>query len=316
MDKNGMTPYIYTFACHEDEQELCRLELSCLLGEAPGTRHVESRWTVEPKRSPFLHERLEIWAEAGSLAELERNISGFEAGAGTFKLLYLEADETETYERKRAIERRLGAVISGRAEMRKPDRLFGVAFAGGRWVFGGVSLGEAVWLKHNSKPRQYSTALSTRVARAVVNIAVPRPEGVRLLDPCCGIGTVLIEALSMGIDASGCDINPLAVRGARENLRFFGIPEPAAAAAVKLQDMRRLAESYDALVLDLPYNLCSVVTAGELGEMLRSAKQLAKRAVILSTEDIGADVLEAGFSVLAECGIYKGRFVRRLLLCE
>ncbi|GAA3334615.1 hypothetical protein GCM10020331_103270 [Ectobacillus funiculus] len=71
------------------------------------------------------------------------------------------------------------------------------------------------------KPHSYSTSLSTRVARAVANIAVPDPTGIKAIDPCCGIGTVLVEALSMGINIVGSDINPLVLPGARENIAHF-----------------------------------------------------------------------------------------------
>ncbi|WP_223068136.1 TRM11 family SAM-dependent methyltransferase [Paenibacillus caui] len=311
MPEARQTSYIYTYACHEDERELCRLELSSLLMHEPGVRHIGSSIGIDPRRSPFLHERLTVMFEAESLKELANSVRSLDLGGATFKLLYMDADTAETYEQKRTIERRIGAAIVGKAEMKRPDRLLGIAFAGGRWVLGDCVRSEAVWLQHGDKPRQYSTALSTRVARAVVNIAAPHPEGKRLIDPCCGIGTVLVEALSMGMDISGYDINPLAVRGARENLRHFGMPD-----VVKLGDMRLLEGSYDALILDLPYNLCSVMTDGEQLDMLRSARRLASRAVILTTEEISRAVMEAGFIIAEQCRIYKGRFVRQLLVCQ
>src|SRR5699024_12707447 len=60
------------------------------------------------------------------------------------------------------------------------------------------------------------------MARAIANIAVPYPNGVTAIDPCCGIGNVLVEALSMEIDIVGRDINPLVTRGSRENIAYFG----------------------------------------------------------------------------------------------
>lgn len=83
----------------------------------------------------------------------------------------------------------------------------------GRWIFGDYVEGESVWFRHQQKPNHYSTALSTRVARAVVNIAIPDPNGVKVIDPCCGIGTVLVESLSMGIDIVGSDNNPVILAG-------------------------------------------------------------------------------------------------------
>ena len=195
MNDQSEANYIYTYACHEDERELCRLELHSLLGNEPSTRHVISSRCIEPSRSPFIHERLTVLIEGSTLEELEERTKGLHMGNDSFKLRFLDADYKESYEGKRQIERQIGAVIIGQVDMKQPKRLLGITYAGGRWVLGDCKQSEAVWLQHGQKPRQYSTALSTRVARATANIALPEPEGRRLIDPCCGIGTVLIEAL-------------------------------------------------------------------------------------------------------------------------
>ncbi|AWB43649.1 RNA methyltransferase [Paenibacillus sp. CAA11] len=310
MNKINQGTFIYTYACHEDELELCELELGILLNASPCGRYVESSAKVDPSRSPFVHERIAVQLEAPSLAELAVKAEGLELGGQTFKLLCVDADNPLPYEEKRANERLVGQSIRGRAQMKRPDRLLGLAYAGGRWVLGECQQSEPVWLRHNDKPRHYSTALSTRVARAAVNIAVPRPEGIRLVDPCCGIGTVLIEALSMDIDAEGYDLNPLAVRGARENLQHLGMPD-----IVRVGDIRQLQGRYDALILDLPYNLCSVLTKDEQLELLHSAYRLAERVVIISAEPADEAIREAGLQIQQRCSICKGRFVRQLLLC-
>jgi tRNA G10 N-methylase Trm11 len=169
---------------------------------------------------------------------------------------------------------------------------------------------EAVWLRHNDKPQHYSTALSTRVARAVANIAVPNPLGIRAIDPCCGIGTVLIEALSMEMDMVGNDLNPLAVKGARINLAYFGLPNK-----VSLGDIRTIQGKYDVLILDLPYNLCSVLPSEEQLEMLMAARRLAARAVVVSTEIIDSALEQAGFVIQDRCVVKKGSFTRQVMVC-
>uniref|UniRef100_UPI0034A058B5 TRM11 family methyltransferase n=1 Tax=Saccharibacillus sp. CPCC 101409 TaxID=3058041 RepID=UPI0034A058B5 len=302
--------YLYAFACHEDERPLCEMELRALLGGTPGTRYALSGREIDVSRSPFVRERLKIEASSASLEEIAEAASRFELGEATFKVRYIEADGEVDYARRREIERAVGGRFRGRAEMKRPDRRYGVAFAGGAWVLGEYAESEPVWLRHNEKPRQYSTALGTRTARAVANIAVPRPEGVRAVDPCCGIGTVLIEALSMGIDMEGFDLNPLAAIGARENLAHFGLP-----GSVRVADMRKLEGRYDALVLDLPYNLCSVLSAEERLDMLRSARRLADRCVIVATQEIRAEIEAAGFAVQDSCIARKGAFARHILLC-
>lgn len=303
--------YIYTYACHEDEVELCDLELHSLLGHSPQTRYIKSDIAIAPNRSPFIHYRIATQYEASTLEQLERIVQSIELEDQTFKLICIAAEQLFTYEEKRLLERRIGMNIKGTAHMKQPQILLGLTFADQRWIVGECIASEPIWLHHNDKPRHYSTALSTRVARAVANIAVPQPQGMTMIDPCCGIGTVLIEALSMGIQIVGYDLNPLAVQGARENLIHYEMPD-----IVKIADMRALEGRYDALVLDLPYNLCSVLSQQTRLEMLASAKRLGERILILATEPIQESIAEVGLQILEVCHIRKGKFVRYLFICQ
>lgn len=309
MRPNSRQMYLYDFACHEDEVSLCEMELRTLLGSMPRTGFVLTDRDIDPSRSPFIRGKLQIAASAPDLEQLAEDAGLIELEDQTFKLRYVEAESGADYAERRRIERVVGAGFHGRAEMKYPQRLYSVAFADGLWHLGRYTESEAVWLKHNDKPRQYSTALGTRTARAAANIAVPVPEGMRAIDPCCGIGTVLVEAASMGIDIDGYDLNPLAAIGARENLAHFGLP-----GSVGIADMRTLEGRYDALVLDLPYNLCSVLTAGERMEMLCAARRLAGRCVIVATQEIEAEIAAAGFEVADRCTVRKGKFARHIWL--
>jgi 16S rRNA G966 N2-methylase RsmD len=270
-----------------------------------------------PGRSPFIRERLDVRYEADTLEQLAARIEGLPTEGRTFKISCIKNRAAPDYAQQRLIERRLGAVIRGKADMRQPELLFGVvqAQAGGSWLFGVLQQHESVWLRHQAKPRSYSTALSTRTARAVVNIALPYSgqelAGKRLYDPCCGMGTVLIEALSMGIPAAGSDLNPLAVMGARANLAHFGYQE-----TIRVQDIAEVEGSYDAVVVDLPYNLCSVSPLEEQQRILEQARRLSRRAVLVTTEEIEELVLAAGFTVQDSCQIPKGKLVRKVLLCR
>lgn len=311
---------MYVYAHHEDEAELCGMELRALLGlprsewaTDEGVRYAVSTLEVPPSRSPFVKLRIEVELASDTLDDLVDQAPRLDTGSGTFKVVYADTGDTAVnpdFEEKRAIERRLGAVIRGTASMRQPDRLFGVAYAGGRWVMGEAVEGDAVWLRHNDKPQKYSTALSTRVARAVANIAVPEPAGIHAVDPCCGIGTVVIEAQSMGIQMQGYDRNPLALRGARINLEHFGYPTTLAVKA----DMLTLEGLYDAAVLDLPYNLCSKLPEEEELAMLLSLGRLAPRAVIVATSPLEDKLTQTGWHVSDDCQVRKSSFVRYLYL--
>ncbi|CAH1206208.1 hypothetical protein PAECIP111891_02828 [Paenibacillus allorhizoplanae] len=315
--------YVYVFACHEDEQALCQLEMRTLLGAEAviEARYAISARRVEPSRSPFLKLRMDVAFEADSLPELASALQTLTVGGATFKVVFAETDTAVSYDRQRNVERELGLGLRGKAEMRRPEQYFAVTELGGRWLFGEGSYGEAVWLQHQQKPQNYSTALGTRLARAVVNIAVPEVAGTRVIDPCCGMGTVLVEAMSMGIDIVGYDINPLAVRGARVNLDHFGMPD-----VVQIADMRTLVPHptalhgspepiYDALILDMPYNLCSVLPEDEKLDMLQTARRLARRAVIITTEQMDPLLIKADFHIDSRCTVNKGNFSRQIIVC-
>jgi 16S rRNA G966 N2-methylase RsmD len=304
--------YVYTYACHEDEAELCALELHTLLDAALQAGCAISRRRIAVDRSPFIKRRIELECEAETLEGLAGELGKLELGGRTFKVLSIPGDEPLTYVEHRSLERKAGAAIRGKADMRSPERQFGLIRLGGRWRFGPCEDNAALWLRHQSKPQNYSTALPTRVARALVNLAAgSEPQGKRLLDPCCGMGTVLVEAMSMGIDIEGFDINPLAVRGARTNLRHFGLPE-----RVAIADMTKLAGRYDAALLDMPYNLCSVLPEQEQLALLVAARGLAQRAVIVATERLERQLTLAGWTITAQASVRKGSFTRYATVVE
>jgi len=309
----GAGAYGYIIACHEDELELCQMELRSLLGVelTADSRLVLSARSIDPKRSPFIKSKLTLHIEAQQIADIAAYAAGIDLEGQSFKIVCIAPDGSVPYEEQRQIERQIGAVMTGRADMKQPERLYGIARIAGKWQFGAYERGEAVWMQHNKKPQPYSTALSTRVARAVVNIAVPQTEGVTVIDPCCGIGTVLIEALSMEISIEGSDLNPLAVKGARVNLAHFGFPN-----IVRLADMRTLTAHYDAAILDMPYNLCSVLPREERMEMLLQARRLANRVVIVTIEPCEEDIVLAGLKIVDRCIVRKGKFERQIFLCE
>ncbi|SEB06753.1 TRM11 family methyltransferase [Paenibacillus sp. 276b] len=310
--------YVYTFACHENERALCELELETML--VPGTdigsgdhAYVWSNICIPPGRSPFVRGRLDVMAEADTVAGLKPVASQIDLSSGeTFKVVCLkEGDDMPDYAHSRLLEKELGMCIQGKAMMKQPDVTFGLMLLNGKWLFGQWTEADRSWKTHHQKPQNYSTGLGVTLARALVNIAIPQVEGHQLLDPCCGMGTVVIEALSMGIEAKGNDLNPLAVQGARINLPHYGYDS----ARITLGDMNDLEGFYDAVILDMPYNLCSVLPDEEQLAMLTSLKRLAGRAVIVSTEWVEGHILDAGWNIDQYRTVSKGTFIRHIWLC-
>ncbi|MEH7480103.1 RNA methyltransferase [Neobacillus drentensis] len=292
------------------------MEMRSLFGEVSQSNVLESFVKIDPSRSPFIKERITVLYEVESLENLFLQVETLQLSGATFKVTYVKnsgqaKSEQEGFENRRAIERELGLHINGQADLRHPDRLFGVMNIDGSWVFGEYVKSESVWFRHQKKPNGYSTALNTRVARAVVNIAIPNPNGIKAIDPCCGIGTVLVEARSMGIDIVGSDRNQLILPGARENMIHFGL-----SGEIHLADIREITNHYDVAIIDLPYNLCSVITPDEQLEMLQSARRLADKVVVVTVEPIDEILLKAGFSIIDRAVAKKGLFIREVIVCN
>ncbi|WP_168119734.1 methyltransferase domain-containing protein [Paenibacillus sp. HB172176] len=306
----------YTYVSHEEEFELCALEMLSLFGIGITAKNGffvdHGSRPLSMHRSPYLKRRVHVAIAARSIEELLAQLADYESPQLSFKVVFTDGDRAYTFGEKRELERLVGAAIRGKADMRKPDRRFGLVPYNGGWLFGECEDHNAVWLKHRMKPQNYSTALPARAARAIVNTAAGfRIEGMKMIDPCCGMGTVLIEALSMGIMAEGMDRNPLAVKGARINLRHFGYGN-----LVRLGDMREIAGSYDTAVIDLPYNLCSVMETEELLSMLRTLRRIARRAVVITTEHREEQLEAAGFTLKHGAVLRKGAFARQISVVE
>jgi SAM-dependent methyltransferase len=109
----------------------------------------------------------------------------------------------------------------------------------------GLRLSDVSMRQHRGRASERPGALRPTVAAAMVALA-GEPGGL-LLDPCCGSGTILAEARDAGWEVAGLDIDPDAVRVAREN-----VP----GASVEVGDARRLGladGAAGAYVSNLPF---------------------------------------------------------------
>lgn len=308
--------FIYTYVQHKDEYDLCRLEMRSFFGFDTPSNVLKSTVEVDPSRSPFMKERLEIVYENESFDDLLKQVEQLEIGDFTFKVICLNTIELNStgkigHPERRKIEREIGLRVNGEPDLEQPECLFGIVLVDGKWYFGRHLESEAIWFHHQKKPHMYSTALSTRVARTVANIAVPHPEGVRAIDPCCGIGTVLVEALSMGINITGRDINPLVVLGSRKNIAHFGLKGD-----VVIGPIAEVVDTYDVTIIDMPYNLFTHITAEGQLDILKQARRFSKKVVVVTIETIDSMITEANFTIIDRCVAKKGTFSRQILVCE
>jgi tRNA (guanine10-N2)-dimethyltransferase len=122
------------------------------------------------------------------------------------------------------------------------------------------------------RPFFRSYGMQPRKARCLVNLSGVQP-GERLLDPCCGTGSYLIEAALMGVEAYGSDIDPRAVAGAHANLEALGL-----AAHLRQLDACALETwgvTFDAIVSDLPYGVSASLAGRGMIELYREILRAA-----------------------------------------
>ncbi len=313
---NTNPSYIYTYGYPPEEEQLCYLEMRSFFGRHTDSGLLMSSIDVHPDRSPFMRERIEVLYEGDHYEDIIKQVHAIDVQNRTFRVQFVKMNDLApeqkiTYDEQRKIERDIGMQIEGEADVRQHDLIFGIITLGGRWYFGPYIKARAVWLEHMKKPKNYSIALSTRMARAIANIAVPDPAGIAAIDPCCGIGTVLVEAVSMGINIVGRDINHFVVRGTRENLAHFQLQ-----ADVVCGDIAEVTAHYDTAVIDMPYNHFSHTTPEAQLSLLQHTRRIAKRAVIVSVGDIDDMLAEVGFTIKDRCTTNKGNFVRQIIVCS
>ena len=107
-------------------------------------------------------------------------------------------------------------------------------------------------------------SIPPRLARAMLNLSHCTTEKV-LLDPFCGVGTILQEGLLLGARVIGVDLDPWCVKAAETNLRWLTKEYGLMTAEYKLLrgDSRNLAKMIDNESVDC------VVTEPDLGPALR-----------------------------------------------
>jgi tRNA (guanine10-N2)-dimethyltransferase len=124
------------------------------------------------------------------------------------------------------------------------------------------------------KPFFHPSAMSSKMARCMVNLAHGKAEAI-MLDPFCGTGTSLIEATFIGCRALGVDAQYRMILGCRRNLHYFNI----SAEGLVLGDARKLPFfKVDCVVTDPPY--------GRSASTLKSTTKQLVQEVLEASHDL------------------------------
>jgi SAM-dependent methyltransferase len=140
----------------------------------------------------------------------------------TFRVVARLRDE-QGFQRTELRDALTAAVLRERPRWRPADpaavELWALQTRRGRLRLG-VRLSDRRMRQRAGREVERPGALRPVVAAAMVRLAAPPPSGrsLSLLDPCCGSGTILREALDAGRRAIGADIARDAIAAARANL--------------------------------------------------------------------------------------------------
>jgi len=223
---------------------------------------------------------VEIAATGPSKRRLLRLLSGMHlarhfTGKRSFAVRSLRVGRAFKALNRATLEREIGGVLwtqKGRGvkvNLDFPDVTFLCMISPRGLLLGEVTHSRVPGLIASRRPRKrpvfHPSTMQPKLARCIVNLARP-PENAVLLDPFCGVGGILLEAVAVSSKAIGADADPRMIRGARTNLRHYGA-EPLGlivADATKIP-MRRV----ESIVTDPPYGREASTYGRKLHALLR-----------------------------------------------
>lgn len=207
-----------------------------------------------------------------------------------------------------AVERSLGDVLVRQGyviDLDDPDEILRVVFAGESAFIGWeevVTAGAFSDRAPTDRPFFQPGSMAPRLARALVNIAGAEPD-TRVLDPMCGTGGVVLEAVLIGATAIGTDAQPRMVRGTRQNCATYCPDGDIQLAVASATDLPFDDDSLDAAVFDLPYERQSPVSGENRDELARAAltevRRMTDRAIVVADESLNELARACGWRVEA-----------------
>lgn len=305
--------HFYTFRYHKTESALCKLESKYIFNKEEQNRVLISNTKVDPSHSAFIKGRVDLIAVSEDYPSLLVAIKKEQIAIDGFKIEYIVLEgDTTVYGQRLDKLRDVGHCIEGDPDYHNPSLTYILSHYNGKWYFGSSTKNNFEWEKHKQKPCSYSNSITSPIAKALINIASGTKKEKKILDACCGAGTIMLEACFAGYSIEGCDINWKLCRDARENLAFFHYN-----ANVLRTDVAELTNNYDAAIVDLPYNLSSQTTDAELLHIMKSVATVTDFIVVVSIADIADMLKSVGLRITDTCSVSKkGKyFSRRIWVC-
>ena len=291
--------------------ELVAAECEILTGGRPGSDGLAVCSSVERvNQAVYLSSGLHRIAHGTTLQALAAEVTRQSFSAERFRIEYTCLSGRVTEDKQDAILA-IADAINGAPDLDHPQRRFLIIVQDDGFILGEILVEvERSYQKHDGKPYRTSSSLPSQLARALVNLVYPART---ILDPCCGTGSILLEACATGVTAFGMDRNLKMVGMTRRNLLHFGYQ-----AVVQRGDAHLCTQTVEAIVTDLPYGRFLEHDEANIKAILRQIAILAPLGVYLAEQDISAWLQEAGYNKIDVFRVRKRagmtRFVHRARL--
>ncbi|MEM4251073.1 MAG: THUMP domain-containing protein [Candidatus Bathyarchaeia archaeon] len=203
------------------------------------------------------------------------------------------------------LQSRIGNMIlrsapGSRVDLRRPQKEFIGIIDNGRFLFGYLTARRmnSSLNRHRSMEdfTLHPSTMKPRLARCLVNLSRPR-RGEILLDPFCGVGGLLVEAVTVGCRVVGYDLDPRMVSKTIRNLRKVGV-EPE---GVLVADARAIpCSTIRSISTDPPYGRGASTMGSNPYELVREF--LAETLSVLSPKGFLclASPLDVGVQILGQ----------------
>ncbi|MEM0171097.1 MAG: DNA methyltransferase [Thermoproteota archaeon] len=203
----------------------------------PGTKYL-SRFTCEFNKAKESIQRVaishflceELIFQRGSVSNLFSFLHKLNLNeGGSFYVRVNRVERAIPPEEVSLLERKVGSILSEKfmkkTNFENPEEIFILHIENDAYALGKfLKYSERKNLKERQnkiKPKFHASMLPPDLSRALVNLARVKKDDI-FLDPFCGMGGILLEAELIGARVVGLDFKEKMLRGAKENLVFYG----------------------------------------------------------------------------------------------
>lgn len=280
---------ILLVVCSRDfRNELVVVECETLTGKKPVDGIAEGGVIDFVPHAAYLRAGIQVIAKGRTLEEILDKVKVLDLDVEEFRVELLNISDMEIQNLDTIIAV-ADAIQYYRPNLNNPKHRLLLLIQETGYTFGEiVAEPDHSYRQHDDKPYRTSSSLPAQLSRALVNLVLPSTKTI--LDPCCGTGSILLEAQAMGLEAYGGDWNPKMVGMSQKNVAHFEY-----SADIALLDAREWSGRFDAIVTDLPYGINLEVSEEVVRGILTHCVNLAPVAVFVAGQDMTDWFREAGY---------------------